>query len=67
MKGETKMEKEIAKRLIEIQDIIDFIDDGHHNKDVRNLNKISNKLFSRLSPYNQKKFQEWIEKKEMRV
>ena len=52
------MEKEIAKRLIEIRDIIDFIDDGYHNKDIDNLIKISNELFLRLSPYNQKKFQE---------
>ena len=59
------MEKEIAKRLIEIRDIIDFIDDGYHNKDIRNLIKIGNELFLRLSPYNQKKFQEWLEKKEM--
>ena len=61
------MEKEIAKRLIEIRDIIDFIDDGYHNKDISNLIKISNELFLRLSPYNQKKFQEWLEKKEMGV
>ena len=58
------MEKEIAKRLIEVRDIIDFIDDGYHNEDIANLIKISNELFSRLSPINQKKFQEWIEKKE---
>lgn len=58
------MEKEIAKRLIEIRDIIDFIDDGYHNKDIGNLIKISNELFLRLSPINQKKFQEWLEKKE---
>lgn len=61
------MEKEIAKRLIEIRDIIDFIDDGCHNKDIDNLIKISNELFLRLSPYNQKKFQEWLEKKKMGV
>lgn len=59
------MEKEIVKRLIEIRDIIDFIDDGYHNKDIGNLIKISNELFLRLSPFNQKKFQEWLEKKEM--
>jgi hypothetical protein len=61
------MEKEIVKRLIEIRDIIDFIDDGYHNKDIGNLIKISNELFLRLSPNNQKKFQEWLEKKEMGV
>ena len=58
------MEKEIAKRLIEIRDIIDFIDDGYHNEDINNLIKISNELFLRLSPINRKKVQEWLEKKE---
>ena len=58
------MEKEIAKRIIEIHDIIDFIDDGYHNKDIGNLIKISNDLFSRLSKINQKKMKEWFDKKE---
>ena len=57
------MEKEIAKRLIELYDIMNFLDDGYHNKDIANLIKITNELFSRLSPANQKKFQEWIDKK----
>ena len=57
------MEKEIAKRIIEIHDIIDFIDDGYHNYDIQNLIKISNELFSKLSPINQKKCQEWFDTK----
>ena len=57
------MEKEIAKRIIEIHDSIDFIDDGYHNYDIQNLIKISNELFSKLSPINQKKCQEWFDKK----
>lgn len=57
------MEKEIAKRIIEIHDIIDFIDDGYHNYDIQNLIEISNELFSKLSPINQKKCQEWFDKK----
>ena len=57
------MEKEIVKRIIEIHDIIDFIDDGYHNYDIQNLIKISNELFSKLSPINQKKCQEWFDKK----
>ena len=57
------MEKEIAKRIIEIHDIIDFIDDGYHNYDIQNLIKISNELFSKLSPINQKKCQKWFDKK----
>lgn len=57
------MEKEIAKRIIEIHDIIDFIDDGYHNYDIQNLIKISNELFSKLSPISQKKCQEWFDKK----
>ena len=57
------METEIAKRIIEIHDIIAFIDDGYHNYDIQNLIKISNELFSKLSPINQKKCQEWFDKK----
>lgn len=56
-------QKEIAKRIIEIHDIMDFIDDGYHNEDIANLIKISNELFSKLSPINQKKCQEWFDKK----
>lgn len=56
-------EKEIGKRIIEIHDIIDFIDDGYHNEDIQNLIKISNELFLKLSPVNQKKCQEWFDKK----
>lgn len=57
------MQKEIAKRIMEIHDIMDFIDDGYHNKDIHNLVKISNELFSKLNPTNQKKMQEWFDKK----
>ena len=57
------MQKEIAKRIMEIHDIMDFIDDGYHNEDVHNLVKISNELFSKLNPTNQKKMQEWFDKK----
>ena len=57
------MQKEIAKRIMEIHDIMDFIDDGYHNKDIQNLVKISNELFSKLNSTNQKKMQEWFDKK----
>ena len=57
------MQKEIAKRIMEIHDIMDFIDDGYHNKDIQNLVKISNELFSKLNPTNRKKMQEWFDKK----
>ena len=56
------MQKEIARKIMEIHDIMDFIDDGYHNKDVQNLVKISNELFSKLNPTNQKKMQEWFDK-----
>ena len=56
-------QKEIAKRLIEIRDIMDFIDDGYHNKDITNLIKISNELYSKLTLANQAKFQTWLKKK----
>ena len=57
------MQKEIAKRIMEIHDIMDFIDDGYHNKDIQNLVKISNELFSKLNSTNQTKMQEWFDKK----
>ena len=57
------MEKEIAKRLIELKDIVDFLDDGEHEQDIQILEIIAAKLYLRLSPVNQKKFQEWLEKK----
>ena len=57
------MQKEIAKRVMEIHDIMDFIDDGYHNEDIQNLVKISNELFSKLNPTNQSKMQEWYDKK----
>ena len=56
-------QKEIAKRLIEIRDIMDFIDDGYHNKDIQNLIKISNELYSKLTSANRDKFQTWLKKK----
>lgn len=56
-------QKEIAKRLIEIRYIMDFIDDGYHNKDIANLIKISNELYSKLTLANQAKFQTWLKKK----
>ena len=52
------MEMEIVKRVIEIHNIIDFIDDGYHKQDIHNLIKISNELFSKLSPATQKALQD---------
>ena len=57
------MQKEIAKRIMEVYDIMNFIDDGYHNKDIQNLVKISNELFSKLNPTNQTKMLEWFDKK----
>lgn len=56
-------QKEIAKRLIELRDIMDFIDDGYHNKDIANLINISNELYLKLTKANQVKFQRWLQKK----
>lgn len=57
------MQKEIEKRILEIHDIIDFIDDGYHNRDIVNLVKISNELFYKLTPANQKKMQDYYDRK----
>lgn len=56
-------QKEIAKRLIEVRDLMDFLDDGYHIEEYFNLVKISNGLFLRLNESNQKKFKDWVDKK----
>lgn len=56
-------QKEIGKGIIEIDDVIDLIDDGHHDKDVFNLIKISNELFSKLTLDNKKKCLEYFSRK----
>ena len=57
------MQKEIAIKLIEVRDLIDYLDDGYHSKDVGNLIKISNELYSKLIPDNQEKFRIWLKKR----
>lgn len=57
---------EIAKRVIEIHNIMDFIDDGYHNVEIIHLIKISNELFSKLTPTNQIELQKWSDKKKTR-
>ncbi len=57
------MQKEIAIKLIEVRDLIDYLDDGYHNEDVHYLIKISNELFSKLIPANQEKFRIWLKKR----
>lgn len=57
------MQKEMAIKLIEVRDLIDYLDDGYHNEDVHNLIKISNELFSKLIPANQEKFRIWLKKR----
>lgn len=56
-------QKEIGKRFIEIRDVMDFLDDGHHNEEYCSLVKVSNSLFERLTPENQEKAKAWWEKK----
>lgn len=56
-------QKEIAKRLLEVIDLMDFYDDGCHFKEYCDLVWMSNDLYSRLNEANQKKFQDWMEKK----
>ena len=57
------MQKEIAIKLIEVRDLIDYLDDGYHNEDVYHLIKISNELLSKLIPANQEKFRIWLKKR----
>lgn len=56
-------EKDVAIKLLECRDLMDFFDDGHHIKEYFYLVEMSNELFLMLSESNQKAFQKWIEKK----
>lgn len=58
-----KTQKEIGKRLIEVRDIMDFLDDGYHSKEISDLTKISNELFTSLNGANQQRFRDWLERK----
>lgn len=56
-------QKEYGLILIQITNIMDFIDDGYHNKEICNLVKLRNEIYSKLTPTNQKKASKWLEKK----
>lgn len=56
-------QKEICKKLIEVRDLLDFFDDGHHKEVEADLTRISNMLFEQLSPTNQEKVREWCKRR----
>ena len=56
-------QKEIAKRLIEVRDLMEFLDDGYHRKEYYDLVQISNGLYFRLTEANQEKFDDWLDNK----
>jgi hypothetical protein len=58
-------QQEIAKRLLEVVDLMYFLDDGHHIKEYGDLVWICNGLYSRLTEANQKKFHAYMEKKSL--
>lgn len=54
-------QKEIAKRLIEIWDVINFLcDECHDYEYIPALREVMDKLYLKLSPENQKKFIDWL-------
>ena len=54
------MDKEIAKKVIEIQDVIEFLDDGQHYEDVEYLTKVRDEMVSKLAPWNRIKCDEYL-------
>ena len=56
-------QEEIGKALIQIFNVRSLIDDGYHNKEIRDLIKVSNTLFKELNDANKEKFQIWYDKK----
>ena len=56
-------QEEIRKALIQLVNIRYLIDDGHHNKEIGDLIKVSNVLFKNLNDANKERFQIWLDKK----
>ena len=56
-------QEEIGKALIQLFNVRSLIDDGYHNKEIRDLIKVSNTLFKELNDTNKEKFQIWYDKK----
>ena len=56
-------QEEIGKALIQLFNVRSLIDDGYHNKEIRDLVKVSNTLFKELNDANKEKFQIWYDKK----
>ena len=56
-------QEEIGKALIQLFNVRSLIDDGYHNKEIRDLIKVSNILFKELNDANKEKFQLWYDTK----
>ena len=56
-------QEEIGKALIQLFNVRSLIDDGYHNKEIRDLIKVSNTLYKELNDANKEKFQIWYDKK----
>ena len=50
-------QEEIGKALIQLFNVRSLIDDGYHNKEIRDLIKVSNTLFKELNDATKEKFQ----------
>ena len=56
-------QEEIGKALIQLVNTINMINDGHHNKELGDLIKVSNVLFNELNDANKERFLIWLDKK----
>ena len=56
-------QEEIGKTLINLVNTRYLIDDGHHNKEIGDLIKVSNVLFNELNNANKELFLIWLDKK----
>lgn len=61
------MDEKIAKKVIEIQDIIEFLDDGQHYEDVEYLIKVRDEMVSKLTPWNRIKCDEYLRSRTKKI
>ena len=66
-KGVIFIDKEIAKKVIEIQDVIEFLDDGQHYEDVEYLTKVRDEMVSKLTPWNRIKCDEYLRSRTKKI
>lgn len=61
-----KSQKELGKILIELRDVIDFVDDGNHYRELAMLIDVNYVLYNNLSDRNKERYNDWIVRRDLK-